>query len=318
MKQLFGFGKRYSKFQRMSFPFIYLMILLPVVQFAIFWVGVNASSIKLAFQDGFGEFTFNNFDRVFQAFSGKSSDYDLGASLGRSFTIWVISTFVCFPIGLVTTYILYRKIFGHYVFRVCYIIPSLMGAIMWVSLMQYMMQYDGFVVETLVKWGVDIPENARRNGLLGAEETAFPSLLIIHLLMGMAGNNAVLTGAFSRIPEELYESAELDGAGFWTVCFQIAIPCIWSTITTLLVFGLCGIFTGDINVFLYSNGTGEPGMSTIGFVLYKMTYDISLAGGSTVDYGYPAAVGVVLTLVTLPIVLVGRWGLEKIQDAVEV
>lgn len=154
--------------------------------------------------------------------------------------------------------------------------------------------------------------------MFGAEETAFPALVMLTMVMWFVGNNAVLTGAFSRLPDELYESAELDGAGFWTVCFKIAIPCIWSTITTLMIFGLCGIFTADANVYLYSNGTGEPGMSTIGFILYKMTYDISLSGGGTSGYNYPAAVGLVLTVMTVPVVLFGRWGLVKIQENVEV
>ena len=318
MSKIFAGKRKYSKFQKMSFPFIYLMIAFPVIQFFIFWACVNASSIALTFQNAEGQFTWGNLSAVFNGFAGKSASYDLGAALGRSLILWTVNHVICFPICVVTTYVLYRKIFGHYIFRVCYVIPSLMGAIMWVSLIQYMMQYDGFVVEMLLKWGVNLPEAARRNGLFGASETAFPTLVMVQLTMGLVGNNAVLTGAFSRIPEELYESAELDGAGFWTVCFKIAIPCIWSTITTLLIFGLCSILTADANVFLYSNGSGEPNMSTIGYILYKMTYDISLAGGSVSSYGYPAAVGFVLTFMTLPIVLIGRWVLEKIQDAVEV
>ncbi|MGN1061709.1 MAG: hypothetical protein ACI4RO_01150, partial [Candidatus Scatosoma sp.] len=111
---------RYSKFQKKSFPFIYLMIAFPVIQFAIFWVGVNFSSITLAFQTPMGAFTLNNIKSVFAGFAGKASGYNLGSALGRSLIIWGISHLICFPVSIVTTYILYRKIFGHYVFRVCY------------------------------------------------------------------------------------------------------------------------------------------------------------------------------------------------------
>lgn len=310
--------KKYSKYQRRSFPFCYLMIAVPVIHFAIFWVGVNSSSVALTFQNASGEFTWNNLQRVFDSFAGRGATYNLGEALGRSFTLYIVGQFFCFPISVITTYMLYRRIFGHYVFRVCYMIPGLMGSILWTTLIRYMMQYDGFIVQTLLNIGINLPEGAVRNGLLGAEETSFLSLLILDVVMSMVGNNLVLTGAFSRIPEELYESAELDGAGFWTVCFKIAIPCVWSTITTLLIFGLCSIFTRDCGVFLYSGGDGEPGMSTIGFILYRITLDISLSGGNTSSYGFPAAIGFVLTCMTLPIVLTGRWILNKIQDAVEV
>ncbi|MBQ8319617.1 MAG: sugar ABC transporter permease [Clostridia bacterium] len=311
----------YSKYEKKSFLFCYLMVLFPVVQFAVFWVGVNTSSIMLAFQDGAGAFTFDNIGAVFRAFSATGVDKygnNLGNSMGHSLVIWLVSNGITFPISIVTTYVLFQRIHGHYFFRVCYVIPNLMGSIMFVSLIQYMVNFDGAITWFVKLIGVELPEEALRNGLFGSAETAFPTLIVINLVMGLVGNNAVLTGAFSRLPEELYESAELDGAGFWTVCFKIAIPCVWTTISMSLTFALCGVLTADANVFLYSGGTGEPNMSTIGFVLYNITYQISLTGGSPSAYGYPSALGFVLTIFTLPIVFGGRWILGKIQDAVEV
>lgn len=311
---------RYSKFEKKSFPFVYLLIAFPVLQFCVFWVGVNASSIGLAFQDGDGAFTFENIKMALQAFNGTDKyGNSIGEALGRSMILWVMSNLITFPISIVTTYILYRRVVGHYVFRICYIIPSLMGTIMWVSLVQFMMAETGPIIALLDLMGVELPELAATQGLLGDSATAFPSLLILNFVMGLVGNNAVLTGAFSRIPEELYESADLDGAGFWTVCFKIAIPCVWSTIVMLVTFSLCGIFTADCNVWLYSGGDGEPGMSTIGFVLYNITYSISMSGGTgNAVYGYPSALGLVLTVMTIPVVFLGRWGLNKMQDNVEV
>ena len=312
--------EHYSRFEKKRFPFVYLLIAFPVIQFCVFWLGVNFSSICFAFESPSGTFTFDNFKDVINAFSSVGPyNVHLGEALGRSFTLWLISNFVTFPISIVTTYILYRKIWGHYVFRICYIIPGLMGSVIWVMIIRYIMQYNGPLTLFIESLGIDLPASAVRNGLLGAKETAFPSLVILNFFMGFVGNNVVLTGAFSRVPEELYESAELDGAGFWTVCFKIAIPCIWSTITMLYTFALCSIFTADIGAYLYTDGTGEPGLSTIGFVLYKITYEISVNGSPEISaYGYPAALGVVLTLMTLPIVLLGRKGLEKISDVVEV
>ncbi len=308
----------YSKFEKRDFPFAYLLIALPVIQFAICWGYVNFSSIMLTFQNSEGAFTFDNIKQVFAAFGGPDRyGLVLGESLKHSFTIWFISHVIVFPISIITTYILQRRILGHYFWRLCYIIPGLMGSVIWTTLMKYMIAYDGIVVSSLLKMGVKLPEMVIRNGLLGSEETAFKTLIIIGVIQNLVGNNAVLTGAFSRIPEEIYESARLDGAGFWTECFKIAIPCIWSTIATLITFALCSIFTADCGVFLYSNGTGEPGLTTVGFHLYLIQYRISLLGAGRGSFGYPAALGFVLTLITLPIVLFGRKILES-ADTVEV
>ena len=308
----------YSNFERRKFVFCYMVILLPVAQFAIFWIYKNISSIVLAFQDGAGNFTMDNFEMVWKGFVDVDKyGFNLKQALGQSITVWLISC-IAFPISVITTYILTSKLYGHGVLRICYILPDLVGSIIWVSLVRYMMGFDGPIIEMLQAIGVELPRAAIRNGLLGAEETAFPAIMIFNFCLGIVGNNAVLTGAFSRVPEELFEAAKLDGAGYWKTCFYVAIPCIWSTITMILIFKLCGIFTADYSAWLYSNGTGNPGMTNMGFMLYNLTYTISHGGGQSSDFGYPAALGFVLTCITLPIVFVGRWGLEKIQEAVEV
>lgn len=315
--------RKYSKAEKKRFPFVYALIAFPVLQFFVFWFCVNISSIGYAFLDSKEHFTFQNFIDVFNAF-GTVGYYDIhiGKALLKSLILWTISTFVTFPISIITTYVLFRRIRGHYIFRMCYIIPGLMGTVVFVMLIRYMVQWDGPITQIVEKI-IEIfklkplPELARRNGLLGSEETAFPTLVIIYFILGIVGNNAVITGAFSRIPIEIFESAEMDGAGFWTICFKIAIPCIWPTITMLLTFSLCSIFTADCNAFLYTDGTGRFGLQTIGYALYAMTYQISVNGSPEYfAYGYPAALGLVLTLMTLPIVLFGKKILDKLSDNV--
>ncbi|MBQ8429363.1 MAG: sugar ABC transporter permease [Clostridia bacterium] len=310
--------KNYSQLERRDFLFAYLVVAFPVIQFCIFWVGVNLSSIGLAFQDSTGAFTWANFKMVYQGFMDKDMlGINLAKSLGRSFILWIVGEGLIFPITLVTTYVLTRKILGHYVFRIIYIIPSLMGAIIWTLLIKEMVAGRGVITIVVQKMGVDLPFQARHSGLLRHEDTAFITLLLIRSIMGIVGNNAVLTGAYTRVPDELFESAELDGAGFFTEMFSIAIPCIWSTICTLLTFALCSIFTCDYNVYLFTDGTGLYETSTIGFQLFNLTYRLSTGNGST-GYGYPAALGVVLTVMTLPIVLIGKWVLERLSENVEV
>jgi ABC-type sugar transport system permease subunit len=318
MKIFDGIKKNYSKLERRDFLFAYLIVLFPVAQFLIFWFYVNVSSIGLAFQDGIGEFTWANFKMVYNGFTDQDMlGINLGESLLRSFILWIVGEGIIFPVTLVTTYVLTKKIAGHYVFRVIYYIPGLMGSIIWTLLIKEMVAYSGPITKTLLSLGADLPLGARKNGLLRHEDTAFITLLTVRSIMGIVGNNAVLTGAYTRVPDELFESAELDGAGFFTQMFQIAIPCIWATICTLLTFALCSIFTCDYNVWLFTDGTGRYGTSTIGFQLFNLTYRLSTGNGST-GYGYPAALGVVLTTITLPVVLIGKHCLEKMSENVEV
>ena len=318
MKLIDNIKKNYSRLERRDFLFAYLVVLFPVAQFLVFWFYVNVSSIGLAFRDGMGNLTVANFEMVWRGFVDKDMlGINLLDSLGRSFTLWIIGEGILFPITLITTYVLTKKIAGHYVFRIIYYVPGLMGSIIWTLLIKEMVAYSGPITKSLISMGADLPFGAKKNGLLRHEDTAFITLLTVRSIMGIVGNNAVLTGAYTRVPDELFESAELDGAGFFTQMFGIAIPCIWSTICTLLTFALCSVFTCDYNVWLFTDGTGSYGTSTIGFQLFNLTYRLSTGSGST-GYGYPAALGFTLTVFTLPVVLVGKYLLEKASENVEV
>jgi ABC-type sugar transport system permease subunit len=309
---------KYSGFEKRKFPFIYLFIAFPVIQFLVFWVYVNSSSIALSVVDGEGQFTWENFAKIFRILKGEETylGWELWPTIKRSVLLWGLDFFILFPIGVVTTYVLYRRLPGHYVFRLCYIIPSLMGAVMWAQLIRYLSQSTGALTMLVKALGFNLPKLAQHNGLFQSEETAFATIVSIKIVMGLVGNNAVLTGAFSRVPDEIYESADLDGAGFWRTFVCIAVPCVWSTIATLLTFSLCGFITADYNVFLFTGGAGVNNTSTVGFLLYSLTLDISKGGDPF--YGYPAALGVFLTCLTLPIVLIGRKIIDSIFVDVEI
>lgn len=310
---------KYSGFEKRKFPFIYLFIAFPVAQFLVFWLYVNFSSITLAFQDGEGIPTLENFIMIFEAMF-KEQSYNsntlLFETMARSFFLWALDFTILFPIGVTTTYILYRQIPGHYVFRLCYIIPGLMGSVIWSMLIIYMVENGGLIMTFLDKWNVPMSQKLIKGGLFGTEETAFPTIVTIKIVMGLVGNNAVLTGAFTRVPDEIYESAELDGAGFWRTYVSIAIPCVWSTIATLLTFSLCSFITADYNVYLFTGGANKT--STVGYLLYQLTLDISQSPTGSPYYGYPAALGVFFTIITLPVVLGGRRIIDKIFVDVEI
>ena len=309
----------YSNYEKADWPFVYAMIALPVIQCFIFWFCVKVDSIGLAFQTPTGEFTWQNFKDVWTAIIDKDVYYGFNVMemLGRSLSLWAIANLVTFPLALMSTYVLFRKVLGHYVFRVCYSVPGLVGAVVWTASVQQMMGHGGAVIYILEAFGADLPALAVKQGLFAHIDTAFPAIFWMTFILGLAGGNVVITGAYARIPGELYEVGKLEGIGFWTEWFKVALPCAWPTVAMQITLNLCGIFVADGNVFLYSQGTGEPGMATMGYYLYFLTYKISNSAAANLPYGYPSALGLFLTAITVPLVLFGRWLLERLVEPVE-
>ena len=62
---------------------------------------------------------------------------------------------------------------------------------------------------------------------------------------------------------------------------------------------------------------GQFETATMGFYLYYMVFRISNSVVGANAFGYPAAVGLFLTIITLPVILVGKHFLEKTYETVE-
>ncbi len=307
----------YSAFERKKFLFCYLLIAFPVIQMAIFWFYVNLSGIMMAFQDTAGNWSLDSFREVFAVlFGGKQSmGFDVGSMLGKSVFIWIMNHIVIQIISILSCFILTKHMVGHKFFRTCYMIPGLLGSVVFVSIMQEFYADDGVIVALCQNLKIDLPIVIRRNGFLGDGATAFPTLMVQMFIWNLTGGGLILAGAYMRIPQEIFESASLDGCGFFREAFQIAVPCVWPTLSTMMIFALTSFFTADFSTYLYSGGTGARGINSIGFYTYNLKLLISRGNGEY--YSFSSAFGVVIMFMTLPVVFIGRWLLAKFNEPVE-
>ncbi len=312
-------GWHYSKLEKSKFPFVYLIVALPVIQIALFFFYVNLSSFALSFTNSVGEWSLESYKKVINAFvSGEDHlGFSLHELIGKSMIIWVVNHVIGFSISILTSFILTKHMIGSKIFRIIYHIPGIVGGVVFIGVMKEMFSSSGVVVSMLESLGVNLPINIRKYGLLGYEPTAFWCVMAEQLIRSMAGGNMIMAGAYMRIPNEIFESAQLEGCGIVREAFQIAMPCIWPTISTMLIFALCSFFTADCGMYLYSDGTGKFGMTSVGYYLYRFNVALTIASSGDHIYGYVSAFGLFMTLLTLPVVFIGRKLLAKFQENVE-
>lgn len=294
------------------------MVGIPFLFFLVFWVYVNFSSVVIAFQDDFGKFTFQNFSDVFNAFGDKDMyGWNLGAILWRTVRLWFYVNLLCVLPSLFSTYVLYKKIPGHYVFRVIFMIPTVLAGIVWAMIMKNMVSVGGPILLLAEAFGIEIPYEISVTGsLLASSQTAYITIVIINLIPHIIGFNMIISGAYARIPQELFEVGKLEGVNFVREFFAVSMPMVWPTIVVAMISNLSTIFTLEGNVFLYTMGNYETG--TMGFYIYYLTYKIAgTADTGFVSYGYPAAIGLTITCFTIPVVLFGKYVLEKMVETVE-
>ena len=107
----------------------------------------------------------------------------------------------------------------------------------------------------------------------------------------------------------IIESAQIDGVTPLREFISIVIPMIYPTIVTFLVVQVGGLFTNQMHLYTFYGGGAEYSLYTMGYHLYKKTLGV---GSTTLsDYPYLSALGLVLTLVSLPITFTVKFLLEK-------
>lgn len=92
----------------------------------------------------------------------------------------------------------------------------------------------------------------------------------IYIIPGIIGvfNLIVVRSFIEGLPETIFESARIDGAGEWTMFFKIALPLCIPVIATISLFVAVGQWNSWFDVFLYNSS--RPELSTLQYELMKI------------------------------------------------
>ena len=138
---------------------------------------------------------------------------------------------------------------------------------------------------------------------------AKPALIIMGIWGSMGGTNMILyLAALQNIPPELYEAAEIDGAGAWSRFWRITWPMVSPTTFFLTVMGIIGGFQGGFNQAHVMTGGGPAGSTTtISYYIYQNAY-------VWFRMGYAASVAWMLFLIVFALTMVNwRFGQKRVH-----
>ncbi|MCL2751916.1 MAG: hypothetical protein FWE62_04070, partial [Firmicutes bacterium] len=165
--------KGYTRQEKRGVIFAYALLAFPIAQFLVFYLYINFSSIVLSFLQPDGKYGFWNFQKIFQHFKLENGATSLTMSVLRSMLTWGISIFITFPLSVLFTYALFKKIPGEMVFRIIFILPSLLGGVVTTRMYSYIVTANGPLLEIAKRLGFEMSGTIYRDGLLGSTNTAF-------------------------------------------------------------------------------------------------------------------------------------------------
>ena len=306
-------------FGRRSKWFVFAFLVFPIVQFILFFVIVNYRSIMMAFSDANGAWDWAETNWILFMKEWNAESHDIQVSLKNSAIYFLVCNLINLPLTVVFAYLLYKKCVGHRAFRVIFFMPSIIGAVVFCTLFRFfvgkMQSQMGPVLwltsELYKLFGAEMPRAVLSEGLLADPSTAFATIMVETLWTGFGMSLILIAGALSRLPESIFEAAKIDGVGMWREFWNIVVPLLMPTITSVFMLNLAGVFTFFTPVMLLTEGANET--STIGWYIARFTMDRAQHNG---NLNYPAFVGLFVTIVAVPFVLLMRRILDRLTPDV--
>lgn len=216
--------------------------------------------------------------------------------------MWTVACVsLTFVIGLTLANMLNRKVRGRALYRIALILPW--GIPAFVSVFAWRLLFNernGLFNSVLGGGGIE--------GIawLGDPTWAKISVIAVNVWLGVPFMLVATLGALQSIPGELYEAAEMDGAGPWQRFVNITIPGIRGVSSTVIL--LSTIWTFNMFPVIYLLTRGGPGDSSEILV----TYAFRLAFlNSPRDFATSAAWGVIILLLLSAFAVAYRRVLRK-------
>ena len=163
-------------------------------------------------------------------------------------------------------------------FRVVFFFPNLIGGVAATLLWVHLYNPQGGLVNTAL-CAIGFKGFA---GFAWLEAQHMYWALIPISIWGACGFNMVLyLAAMQSVPEELYESATIDGATYWRQFWTITLPLIWEMIAISLVFMIIGAMKAFDMIWLLTNQRPTTDTHVIGTMMVQSMFGDFKVGEAT-------------------------------------
>lgn len=208
---------------------------------------------------------------------------------------------IALPVGLVLPFALAMLLnskslrgsrFFQAMFFMPYIIPFVAALFAWGSMLN---PEQGWLNGMLEWFGITGPD------WLNDPSWIYPGLVVVGL-WGIGSAIIINLAGLQNVPTELYDAAEVDGAGFWGRLRHVTVPMMSPVIFYSLVLGLVGVMQYFLVPLVLNSGTGRPAGTTYFANIY--IYNTFFSFG---NMSYGATLAWLLFVVILVLTLLLFW-----------
>lgn len=217
------------------------------------------------------------------------SDPQLGRAVINTVYFALLALLFGFPLPLLVAVLMSEVRRGKGLYSALAYLPVVIPPVVAVLLWKFF--YDSSpngVFNTVLGW-VGIPPQP----WISSTVQAMPSLVIEATWAAAGGSIIIYLAALLSVPPELYDAAEVDGAGIWRKVWHVTLPQLRGILFIMLILQVIATAQVFLEPFLFTGGGPAGATKTVLLYIYDKAFRNSLGG----DYGEATAVSVLLAIV---------------------
>lgn len=193
------------------------------------------------------------------------------------------------PLALVIAVFLNNKLKAIGFYRAMYFLPNLVGVVVVGVIFSNMFSYQGLINAWLAKLGIGAVD------WFGKSQNMALTVLALGSTWCSFGVNVLyFIAALSNVSEDMYEAAEIDGAGKLKQFFKITIPVISPIFATILLLSING--TLHVNEYILTVTNGAPRGTTFTVMSYITSKFVPGFAEMNADIGYGCALSFITSV----------------------
>ncbi|MDB5085044.1 MAG: carbohydrate transporter rane protein 1, family [Bacilli bacterium] len=240
--------KRFSNKRKLKANLVGWLMASPwIIGFLVFTLGPTLGSLEISFTD-WNLLSAPNY-------VGMSNYIKMANDPLIKHSVWVTTYYsvVTVPLHLIIGFLLAlflnRQIKGMTLWRTIYYLPTIISGVAVSLLWKWLFNPDFGVLNDLT----GLVFHIGKFDWLGNETLVIPSLILMSL-WSVGGSMLIYLAGLQNIPTELYESAQLDGAGGFKQLLYITLPMMTPVLFLNLIMGIISSFQTFTSAFVMTGG----------------------------------------------------------------
>lgn len=210
--------------------------------------------------------------------------------------LWVTLQYVAINIGVQTIFALLLAVLMHRftksvwvrgVMLLPYLVSNVVVALVWLWLLDYNLGYINAALDFV---------GLARLPFFG-EDTAMATIALINVWRHLGYTALLIFAGLLTIPRDVYEAAEVDGSGEWRTFFGVTLPLLRPVMFFVLVITVTGSFQVFDTIAVTTGGGPVNATRTFSILITEKAWNSN-------QFGYAAAISVILMLILIVIALV--------------